>query len=327
MRSQPANPVQRLYNIGVPTPLRLLPLLTAAALSAGLSQQPSGLAGRWDLTITTPKGTYPSWLEVNEQQAQPAVRVVGRVASVHPATEVKREGSKLTFTTSEWFGKPIPVTWEVQSQNGTLTGVQHRSDGVEGKLTGVHAPDLRKSEPATWTQPVPLFNGKDLTGWVPDNPATNHWRAVDGVLVNEKAGANLRTTRKFNDVKLHIEFNCPQGGNSGIYLRGRYEIQVAYEPPGTNNQLHDLGSIYGFLAPAKAVAPQPGQWESFDVTLVGRTVTVIRNGVTTIDKQEIPGITGGALDSREGEPGPFYIQGDHTGGMKYRNITVSVPKK
>jgi hypothetical protein len=75
------------------------------------------------------------------------------------------------------------------------------------------------------------------------------------------------------------------------------------------------------------VAPQPGHWESYDVTLVGRTVTVVRNGQTTIDRQEIPGITGGAIDSREGEPGPIYLQGDHTGGMKYRNITISVPAR
>jgi hypothetical protein len=63
------------------------------------------------------------------------------------------------------------------------------------------------------------------------------------------------------------------------------------------------------------------------VTLVGRTVTVVRDGKTTIDRKEIPGITGGAIDSHEGEPGPLYIQGDHTGGMKYRNITISVAER
>ena len=70
-----------------------------------------------------------------------------------------------------------------------------------------------------------------------------------------------------------------------------------------------------------------GQWESFDITLVGRRVTIVRNGVTTIDNQEIAGITGGALDADEGAPGPFYIKGDHTGGIKFRNITVSVPRR
>jgi hypothetical protein len=88
-----------------------------------------------------------------------------------------------------------------------------------------------------------------------------------------------------------------------------------------------MGSIYGFIPPAANVPPRPGEWESYDITLVGRTATVVRNGVTTIDQQEIPGITGGALDSHEGEPGPLYIQGDHTGGMKYRNITISLPER
>jgi hypothetical protein len=144
--------------------------------------------------------------------------------------------------------------------------------------------------------------------------------------LNETKGANLRTTRKFDDFKLHIEFNCPENGNSGVYLRGRYEIQVEYEPVGTENKYHMMGSIYGFLAPAVDSPRTPGQWETFDVALVGRYVTIARNGVTTIANQEIPGITGGALDSNEPQPGPFYIQGDHTGGMKYRNITVSLPK-
>jgi hypothetical protein len=280
-------------------------------------------AGRWDLTITTPNDTYPSWMEFAEKDGSSEVHVVGRVASVHPVTDTKLEGSHLSFTSSEWFGKPIKVTWEMSVAGGKLTGIQNREDGVKGQLTGVRPPALKRKAPAAWSNPETLFNGNDLTGWVPDNPAENHWKAQGGELVNEKAGANIRTTRKFDDFKLHIEYNCPQDGNSGVYLRGRYEIQVEYEPAGTNDKFHGMGSIYGFIAPAATVAARPGQWESYDVTLVGRTVTVIRDGVTTIENQEIPGITGGALDSQEGQSGPLYIQGDHTGGMKYRNITIS----
>jgi hypothetical protein len=126
---------------------------------------------------------------------------------------------------------------------------------------------------------------------------------------------------------LHIEYNCPFKGNSGIYLRGRYEVQVEYEPVDENDKFHGIGAVYGMIAPAVDLPRKPGEWETFDITLVGRHVTVVRNGVKTIDNQEIPGITGGALDSNEGEPGPFYLQGDHTGGMMYRNITVSAPAK
>ena len=300
----------------------------AALLVPALSlNEKSAFAGRWDLTIVTPKDTYPSWMEFTETNGKIEVRVVGRVASVHPAKDVKLDGGHLAFTTSESFGGQIPVTWDITAAGGKLTGIQKRSDGVTGQLTGVPAPALKRTTPATWNKPEQLFDAKDLNGWEPDDAANNHWAAQNGELVNQAAGANIRTTRKFDDFKLHIEYNCPQDGNSGVYQRGRYEVQVEYEKPVIDDQFHGMGSIYGFLAPAVELPRQPGQWESYDVTLVGRTVTVVRDGKTTIDHREIPGITGGAIDSHEGEPGPLYIQGDHTGGMKYRNISISVPRR
>jgi hypothetical protein len=255
-----------------------------------------------------------------------SARIVGRVAGVHDAANFKQSGSHLTFTTSEWFGKPIQVSWDMTVTRDKISGIQRREDGVEGRIVGVLQPKLHRDPPAAWTEPEPIFNGKNLDGWKPDNPADNHWKAVSRELLNESAGANLRTTRKFQDFKLHIEYNCPDLGNSGIYLRGRYEVQVEYEKPGTNDNKHGMGSIYGFIAPSVDLPRRPGEWESFDATLMGNKVTVIRNGTQIIDNW-IPGITGGAIDSHEGEPGPLYIQGDHTGGMKYRNITISVPKR
>ena len=196
------------------------------------------------------------------------------------------------------------------------------------ELTGVRAPELKRDPPTAWTNPEPLFNGKNLDGWEPiGNPANSHWTVQDGLLVNTAHGANLKSTRKFDDFKVHYEVNCPDGGNSGFYLRGRYEVQIEYEPLSSNPPERRIGSIYGRIAPSRRLPRTPGQWETFDVTLVGRIVTVVRNGVTTIDHKEIEGITGGALDANEGEPGPFYIQGDHTGGLKFRNITVAVPKR
>ena len=82
--------------------------------------------------------------------------------------------------------------------------------------------------------------------------------AANGELQNTQAGANIRTTRDFGDFKLHIEYNCPPGGNSGVYLRGRYEVQVEYEPAGKNDSFHSMGSIYGFIPPATTLDPRPG---------------------------------------------------------------------
>jgi hypothetical protein len=296
-------------------------------------------AGRWDITITPqanpdspPKNPaqlepYPDWMEVVAHDGKLDVRMVGRSGSVHPVSEVKSDGGKLKLVITAAAKGPA-VTWELEGKGNNLTGVQKRGDMVTAQVAGVRAPEMKRKAPKSWTDPEPLFNGKDLTGWEPiPAGAVNHWVAQDGVLLDTEHGANLKTTRKFEDFKLHIEFNCPDGGNSGIYLRGRDEIQVAYEKPGVEDKFHDMGSIYGFVAPSAEVPRKPGEWESFDVTLVGRYVTIVRNGVTTVDNQEIPGISGGALDANEGEPGPFYLQGDHTGGMKYRNITISVPKK
>jgi hypothetical protein len=293
-----------------------------------LPQKSNPFAGRWDITVTLPDSSYPDWMELVDKNGVPEVRVQPRGGSVHPATNVKVEGSHLTFTFSPGTANRPEVTWELNANGDRLTGAQKRGGEAMAQLAGVRAPELHRQAPAAWTAPEPLFNGKDITGWEPTNAAAaNQWVARDGVLLNVKKGANLRTTRTFDDFKLHIEYNCPQDGNSGIYLRGRYEVQVEYEAVDANDRFHSVGSIYGFIAPAVELPRKPGTWETFDITFIGRNVTVVRNGVTTIDNQEIPGITGGALDANEGQPGPFYLQGDHTGGMMYRNITIALPKR
>jgi len=273
-------------------------------------------AGRWDLTVKTATETYPDWIEITEDNA---ATVQLRTGSILPAKDVKNEGGKLSLTPAGG------MSWQLSVAGDRLTGTEQRSGSEYAKITGVRAPALNRPEPKAWSNPEPLFDGKSLNGWLPDNAAKSHWVARDGELVNEQHGANLRTTRKFQDFKIHLEFNCPDDGNSGLYLRGRYEIQIEYEPAGRNDPAHSMGSLYGRIAPSQVLPKKPGQWESYDITLVGRTLTVVRNGVTVIDHKEVAGITGGALDSDEASPGPFYLQGDHTGGLMFRNILVSTP--
>ena len=297
----------------------------AALLAAGLAQHaPNPFLGRWDVTVTAGQDTYPDWIEVSEKDGKLAALVQPRSGGTTWASAVKLDGSRLTVTLGG--GRGPATVWDLAANGDSFSGDLKRGDAVRGHLAGVRAPALDRPMPAAWSDPEPIFTGRDLTGWEPFG-AANHWVAKDGELVNEAHGANLRTTRKFDDFKLHIEYNCPNEGNSGVYLRGRYEVQVEYEAVDANDKFHGMGAIYSFLAPAVQLPRRPGTWESYDVTLVGRHVTIVRDGVKTVDNQEIPGITGGALDSHEAEPGPFYIQGDHTGGMKYRNITVQVPKR
>ena len=286
-------------------------------LITALAQKGNPFLGRWDFNTGAARA---NWLGVSEKDGKTEVWFQPTGGNLYEVKDFKLDGSHLTLNLGQ-------MTWELEPKDGKLTGVQKRGDNTM-ELTGVRAPALKRGEPKVWTNPEPLFNGKNLDGWEPiGNAANSHWTVKDGLLVNEAHGANLKTTRKFDDFKVHYEVNCPDDGNSGFYLRGRYEVQIEYEPLTSNPVERRIGSIYGRIAPKPELPRTPGQWETFDVTLVGRTVTVVRNGVTIIDHQEIEGITGGALDANEGEPGPFYIQGDHTGGLKFRNITVSVPKR
>jgi hypothetical protein len=300
-------------------------LLIAAALPAAAQTPANPFLGRWDITVTAGKDTYPDWMELTEKDGKLDAFIQPRSGGARHADSVKLEAGRLLVTMGG--GRGPAATWEMTAQGEHFTGAIKRGDTVQAQLAGVRAPALVHPMPAAWTNPEPLFNGKDLTGWAPLGSAASHWVAKDGELLNESKGANLKTTRTFDDFKLHIEYNCPADGNSGIYLRGRYEVQVEYEAVDANDKFHSIGAIYSFVPPSVMLPRKPGTWESFDITLVGRRVTIVRNGVKTIDNQEIPGPTGGALDSHESEPGPFYIQGDHTGGMRYRNITISVPRR
>jgi hypothetical protein len=303
-------------------------LLAGVALGGALAQTQSPFAGRWNFNLKQGEVVRAAWLGITEKNGALEVWYQPTGGNVFLLKDVKVEGAKLVLGLSPAnaaTNRPA-VSWELEAKGGELTGVQKRGEASTA-ITGLKAPELKRAEPKAWTKPEPLINGKDLTGWEPmGKPADSHWVVKDGLLVNEEHGANLKSVRKFNDLKLHFEVNCPDHANSGFYLRGRYEVQLEYEPITSNPPERRIGSIYGRITP-KEMPRTPGQWETFDVTLVGRTVTVVRNGVTTIDHQEIEGITGGALDANEAEPGPFYIQGDHTGGLKFRNITVSVPKK
>ena len=218
--------------------------------------------------------------------------------------------------------RPLP-TIKGTLKDGVLGGSGTDSRGNVFQWTAAKAPDrkLGANREVDWGAPLQLFNGKDLDGWTVTGSRPNRWKAVGGELTNEASGANIRTTDEFRDFKLHLEFKFPEGSNSGIYLRGRYETQVA-DLFGEAPHNRSVGGIYGRLAPAVNMVKPAGEWNTVDVTLIGYRVTIAVNGTTTIDGELIPGITGGALDANETEPGPIMLQGDH-GPVSYRNIVLT----
>lgn len=310
-----------------------LSLLSAAAVlfSGSLNAQAKlfpEIEGRWDLTIHNMEGKeLPSWLEVNHSGNRTLVgRFVYAFGSARPVAKVQYDKASGKFHFS------IPPQWERGDHDmefeGTLSGRQLSgsmiySDGKTYSWSGVAAPSLQREQAPVWGSPIKLFNGRDLTGWHAMGEK-NQWVVEKGVLKSPRSGSNIATDKTFTDFKLHVEFRYPKESNSGVYLRGRYEVQI--EDSKGMDPLPDLFSaIYGFITPNEMAAKEAGEWQSYDITLIGRRVTVIANGRTVICDAPIPGITGGAIDSKEGEPGPIFFQGDH-GPVEFRNIIITPAK-
>jgi hypothetical protein len=284
----------------------------------------SDVIGRWDITVHSSERGTPSWLEIQLSGFSTLVgRFVGGGGSARPISKINYNQGKISFSIPpQWEKEDKDLTVEGTLQGDSLVGTMVAPNGKEYQWVGRRAPSLKRAKPPVWGAPVSIFNGHDLKGWHANG--NNQWLAEGGVLHSPHSGANILTDGKYSDFKLHIEFRCPAGSNSGVYLRGRYEVQIE-DGEGLHPAFDQISGVYGFLTPSENASKGAGVWQTYDITLVGRMVTVVFNGKTVICNQEIPGITGGALDSREGEPGSIYLQGDH-GPIEYRNIRIAVAK-
>jgi hypothetical protein len=302
-------------------------VLIAAAVAllltpAGAQQnQVPPIVGRWDIVVQGPDKPYPSWLEVEKSGHSTLVgQYVGRFGSARPVSQIVFENGTMRFT--------VPPQWEKTEtqvegklEGDTLSGWLTNDEGKRLQWTAKRAPRLTRPKAPTWGEPIQLFNGRDLTNWKPINNPKNNWKVENGVLHNTASGSDLATERTFTDFKLRAEFRYPKGSNSGIYLRGRYEAQIE-DDYGLEPESHRIGGIYGFVDPVENAAKPAGEWQTYEITLVGRVVTIVLNDKTVVCEREIPGITGGALDSDEGAPGPLYLQGDH-GPVEFRSIVLT----
>lgn len=320
-------------------------ILSAIIVLTSIASSPAAHAdnpyiGHWALTI--PSGG-PGWLGVEETDGQLQASILWGGGSVKPVTSVKVEGDRLVITRVQVQrrgkdkGKKITetITATRSGDNLKLVTVKARPDGKEfgqaeftGKLTTLPPrPDLSKVK---FGEPIELFNGKDLSGWKPLSPkAAMGWSVKDGTLINRthheedkqrKAHTNIRTEQEFEDFNLTLETRTLKNSNSGVYLRGIYEVQV-FESFGKPLDSHNMGAVYSRITPTVAAEKPIGQWQTMDITLVDRHVTVILNGKTIIDNQPVLGCTGGALWSDPDRAGPIYLQGNHS-DIDFRNMVL-----
>jgi hypothetical protein len=325
-----------------------LSMITASLMALGTVATSSARAdqdtflGHWALTIP---GGAAGWLGVVEEDGQLKASLLWGGGSVLPVASVEVKEDRLVVTRSRPMRRNKPagrqpptetITARVEGDALHLTQIVTDARGrvvAEQHFTGKQIPPLPPRPDLTQVKfgpAVALFNGKGLTGWrLIDPEQANGWSVEDGVLINRpvhKEGqpherfGNLRTEQEFEDFKLTLETRVPPGGNSGVYLRGIYEVQVS-DSHGQPLDSHNMGAIYSRITPTVAAEKPADQWQRMEMTLVDRHVTVVLNGQTIIDNQPVLGCTGGALWSDEFRPGPIFLQGDHT-AVDYRNIVL-----
>ncbi len=323
------------FNNPMISPLRLLTVFTALGFGLPLNAAENPFIGRWALTLP---GGGAGWLGVETQDGKISTTILWGGGSVVPVTSSTLDGETLVLTrvskdkekneivetiTAKVAGDDLQLTTQKQNTSNPAA-----TPGNQARFTGKRiadlppVPDLSKVK---FGGSIPLLNGKDLSGWrLMDPKADNGWSVVDSVLQNrvskdkDKHFGNLRTDAEFEDFNLKTEVRTVPESNSGIYLRGIYEIQVK-ESFGKPLDPHNMGALYSRIMPSVNAEKPVGEWQTLDITLVDRHLTVILNGKTIIDNAPVLGVTGGAMTSDEFKPGPIYLQGDHT-DVDYRNM-------
>jgi hypothetical protein len=321
-----------------------------ATQPAAVKTDISEFVGQWTIDV---EGGGVSWLEVTQQDSYLDGKLLWVGGSVLPVSGVflakdhvlmvQRE-TRTVVREKDANNAPLKTSaftvWlEVVKNGDKIEGIflnpKNNGLGVDtAEFVGTKlpappaAPDLSKVK---YGEPITLFSGKDLAGWKLINEKnTNGWSVKDGVLANNPvqvegqphiAYGNLRTEQEFEDFNLKLEVNIPAGSNSGVYLKGMYEIQVV-DSYGKALDPHNMGGLYSRVCPTVSAEKPAGQWQTMEMTLCDRHVTVVLNGVKIIDNQPAYGPTGGAIISDVFAKGPIYLQGDH-GTVNYRNIVLT----
>lgn len=318
----------------------LIAIFVLIAVSSNAQQK--DFYGMWTLDID---GGSVGWLNVHEDNGFLDAELLWRGGSVVPVADVYFvEDNTLVVTRTREMKKSedrthiVTQSFQFERKGDKLSGYMSEPsrDGMslsKLKFKGWKLP-LPGAAPNLSTvkygEPIQLFNGKDLTGWRLINPKqANGFKVVDGVLVNDpvnKEGqrvnfGNLRTEQEFEDFKLTLEVNVPEHSNSGVYLRGMYEIQVV-DSYGAELDSHNMGALYSRIKPTVAAEKKGGEWQTMEMILCDRYVTVVLNGTKIIDNQPVYGPTGGAMQADVFKPGPIYLQGDH-GKVSYRNMVLT----
>lgn len=310
----------------------LLAALILLAVPGSAQTDVEPFLGKWNMTGTGEHTAVVYWLEVTESNGALKGRFLNRSSSPYDLRSIKVENGELVFSNESKEGAPPPPVWRAKVVDGKLVGTTTiaRRDSAEApqviNWVGVRPPawpDVDANARHSYGPPVVLFDGETMDAWAvqhKQNPV--NWSVADGVMGSaEKQGNNLVSKELFKDFKIEAEYAIAQGSNGGIYVRGRYELQLlddAAQPLTPQSHM----SIYGRTPPSVNASRKAGEWQQMQAIVIGNRVTVVLNGQKVHDNAVIEGITGGALDANETEAGPIMLQGDH-GKLMFRRVVVT----
>jgi hypothetical protein len=304
----------------------MLGLIVSACLllwAAGGVAAESPFVGRWNLTGTGEHRDHVYWLEVREEGGTLGGRFLHRGGSPLPLPHIAVENGELIFHVSARGNEP-GAEFRARIEDGRLVGRAKYPDRTV-QWTGERPPSWPPADanaPHTYGTPVALFNGTSLDNWeLQHKDRPSGWTVTGGVMTNEPKANNLISHEKFQDFKIDAEYKLEKSSNSGIYLRGRYELQVL-DDFGKPPESHGHMAIYAWTPPRVNASKAAGEWQTLDATVIGNRVSVMLNGQRVHDNAVIEAITGGALDADEKTPGPIMIQGDH-GRIWIRKLLIT----
>jgi hypothetical protein len=298
-------------------------MILLALTSTALAQEKAYL-GKWDITGAGKHADHVYWLEVRKEAGSLTGYFLNRGGSVLKVPAISVVDGNLKFEVAQGRNSPNLVHNATVS-GGKLIGKYVTRSGETVEWVGVRPPRWGKSNANAkrrFGKPIELFDGKSMDAWgVQFGDKPSGWSVVDGTMTNQAGANNLVSKEKFKNFRIRCEYKLEPKSNSGIYLRGRYELQVL-DDFGKEAESHGHMAIYSRVAPAVNASKAPGEWQEMEATIVGNRVTVTLNGQKVHDNAVLDGITGGALDSNEGAAGPIMLQGDH-GRVWFRKITVT----
>jgi hypothetical protein len=312
--------------------MRTLIGFTLLALSLSAQSDVTPFLGKWNMTGTGEHTAVLYWLEITESGGALKGRFLNRFASPYDLPNIKIENGELVFSNAPREGQPPPPVWRARVADGRLVGtttIPRRDPAQAAQVinwVGVRPPSwppVDANARHTYGAPVQLFDGSTLNAWdVQHKQNPVNWSVVDGVMVSaDKSGNNLVSKQTFSDFRIEAEYAVASGSNGGIYLRGRYELQVlddAGQPITPQSHM----AIYGRTPPSINASRKADEWQTMEAIVVGNRVSVMLNGQKVHDNALIEGITGGALDANELAPGPIVLQGDH-GKVMFRKVVVT----